>query len=187
MSEHVHTPVNAKTVRLTRGKHSRPEEGACVMELASMLAGEPFTDQPESVCPVIGALLRTYNDAIDDRRRQDLYGYAAQVIGTRSGPAVEHARIERCLEWAKEMKSSQSWLRRVLKPVDLGPHTFGQSQSAAQAAIRSIGRHTDASHAAMLSLIDELCELGAHVADAPAATGFPSPALHAEAFELNDS
>ena len=27
-----------------------------------MLAGEPFTDQPESVCPVIASFLRAYND-----------------------------------------------------------------------------------------------------------------------------
>jgi hypothetical protein len=39
------------------------------MELSSMLAGEPFTDHPVAVCPVIGALLRTYNDTIDDERR----------------------------------------------------------------------------------------------------------------------
>ncbi len=48
------------------------------MELASMLAGETFTDHPESVCPVIGSLLRAYNDRLDDDRRQDLYRYAAQ-------------------------------------------------------------------------------------------------------------
>ena len=29
----------------------------CVMELASMLAGERFGDRPVSVCPVIGAFL----------------------------------------------------------------------------------------------------------------------------------
>jgi hypothetical protein len=157
------------------------------MELDSMLAGEPFTDQPESVCPVIGALLRTYNDSIDDRRRQDLYGYAARVIGTRAGSPVEHDRIERCLEWAKEMKNSQNWLRRVLKPVDLGPHTFGQAQSAAQAAIRSIGRHTDSTHEATLSLVDELCEMGEHPVDLPVATRVRSPAFITEALELNDS
>ncbi len=34
---------NYQTVKLSRGKHSSPEYGACVMELASMLAGEPFS------------------------------------------------------------------------------------------------------------------------------------------------
>ena len=49
--------VSHQTIKLTAGKHSTPHEGACVMELASMLAGEPFSDHPASVCPVIGSLL----------------------------------------------------------------------------------------------------------------------------------
>ena len=47
-----------QTVRLSRGKHASPRSGACVMELASMLAGEPFSDRPDCACPVIGAFLR---------------------------------------------------------------------------------------------------------------------------------
>jgi hypothetical protein len=39
------------------------------MELASMLADEPFTDRPATASPVIAAFLRTYNDGIDDARR----------------------------------------------------------------------------------------------------------------------
>ena len=35
------TRVTHQTVRLTTGKHTSPSDGACVMELASMLAGEP--------------------------------------------------------------------------------------------------------------------------------------------------
>jgi hypothetical protein len=160
MSNEVHAPVNAKTIKLSKGKHSSPEEGACVMELASMLACEPFSDQPKSVCPVIGTLLRTYNDSLDDERRQDLYRYASQVIGTRASFTVERARMERCLEWAREMKKSQTWLRRVFRPLELGPYSFGQAQSAAQMAIRSIPRHTDDTHAAALALVDELCAIG---------------------------
>ena len=68
------TPVvSHQTVRLSPGRHGRPEDGVCVMELASMLAGERFSDRPRSVCPVIAAFLRSYNDQVDDRRRQDLY------------------------------------------------------------------------------------------------------------------
>ena len=84
-----------QTVKLTRGKHVSPRQGACVMELASMLAGERFDDHPRSVCPVIGMVLRSYNDGIDDARRQDLYGLAAQVVGTRNRD-LRNERIERC-------------------------------------------------------------------------------------------
>lgn len=65
--------LNHQTVRLTRGPNSSPDEGVCAMELASMLAGEPFSDRPISVSAVITGVLRTHNDRIDDRRRQDLY------------------------------------------------------------------------------------------------------------------
>ena len=82
-----------QTLTLSKGKHDSPEDGACVMELASMLAGEPFSDHPESVCPVIGSFLRAYNDRIDDARRQDLYASAAAAAAavprrTCSTPAL---------------------------------------------------------------------------------------------------
>jgi hypothetical protein len=51
----VSTPPTHQTVRLARGEHATPERGVCVMGLASMLAGEPFTDHPEAVCPAIAA------------------------------------------------------------------------------------------------------------------------------------
>ena len=52
-----------------------------------MLSGEPFTDHPASVCPVIGSFLRSYNDSIDQRRRQSLYDYASKVVGSRAARA----------------------------------------------------------------------------------------------------
>src|SRR3954470_8983946 len=81
-----------QTIRLIRGRHSSPERGACVMEVASMLAAEPFSDEPSCVCPVIAEFLRTYNDQVDHVRRQDLYAFAALVVGTREGPVVERQR-----------------------------------------------------------------------------------------------
>src|SRR2546421_4590903 len=97
------SPVSYQTIKLSKGKHSSPEDGACVMELASMLAGEPFTDHPASVCPVIGSFLRSYNDSIDERRRQSLYDYASKVVGSRSSRRAQEARAERLTEWADEM------------------------------------------------------------------------------------
>ena len=78
------SPVSHQTIKLSPGKHYSPDDGACVMELASMLAGEPFNDHPASVCPVLGSVLRSYNDSVDDDARQDLYAYAARVVGTRA-------------------------------------------------------------------------------------------------------
>src|SRR5437588_12579468 len=96
-------PISYQTMKLSRGRHSSPEHGACVMELASMLAGESFSDHPRSVSRPIASFLRGYNDLIDDRRRGDLYRYAALTVGTTSSPAVENARIARLLAWGDDL------------------------------------------------------------------------------------
>jgi len=109
------TDVSFQTVRLARGRHRAPQDGACVMELASMIAHEPFTDQPDSVCRVIAAVLRSYNDAVNDARRQDLYGCAAAVLGTRAPDSVERARAAHCLLAIEELRDARetSWRWRV--------------------------------------------------------------------------
>ncbi len=89
------------TVRLSPGRHRSPHAGVCVMELASMLADEPFSDRAGAVSPVIGAFLPTYNDGIDDSRRQDLYPLAALVVGTTASRAVEEERAARCPGFAR--------------------------------------------------------------------------------------
>ncbi len=81
-----------QTVRLAAGSHAWPAAGACVVELASMLAGEPFSAYPSCVCPVIAAFMRTYNDLIDDTRRQDLYPYASAIVGSRATKTEERKR-----------------------------------------------------------------------------------------------
>ena len=151
--------VTFQTIKLSKGKHRSPEDGACVMELASMLAGEQFTDHPASACPVISALLRSYNDSIDDRRRQDLYGYAAKVVGSRSSLAVEHARAERLTAWTHERRPPRRsrWLMssrlRAFAP-DPPVHIL------AARAIQAIPAHDDRTHAEVLALVDQLLAIG---------------------------
>jgi hypothetical protein len=96
-------PPSHQVVKLMRGKHSSPAEGACVVELASMLAGERFSDRPRSVCPVIGSYMRTLNDGLDEASRQQLYPYAAAIVGTREASKVSARRARLCLEWAEAM------------------------------------------------------------------------------------
>ena len=92
--------ANHQTVRLARGRHRSPDEGACVMELASMLAGERFTDRPSCVDPVLAAYLRALNDRLDARRRLDLRPYAAAVVGTNGNRSATRRRRRRCLRRA---------------------------------------------------------------------------------------
>jgi hypothetical protein len=148
-----------QTIRLSRGTHQSPEEGACVMELASMLADEPFSDHPRSVCPVIGAFLRDYNDSVPKDRRQDLYGYAAVVVGTRASASVQRARAVHLAAWSREMRRRRyakflpNFVARALSRLVKSPS--GVDPLAAD-AMRSLGGHTDQTHAAVLALVDEM-------------------------------
>jgi hypothetical protein len=163
-------PVNYKTVKLAAGKHDEPADGVCVMELASMIAGEPFSDHPRSVCPVIGAFLRAYNDAVDDRRRQDLYELAALAIGTRDSWVIEQMRGRRCREWAEEVWSERSWPLRLFGRRAAGVDGDLKAQGVARAAVAAIGRHTDQTHAKALALVADLCAISSEtpgVAKAP--------------------
>jgi hypothetical protein len=90
------TQPTQQTIRIEKGRHAAPTQGVCVMELASMLAGDRFSDQPRSVCPVIAAFLRAYNDWIDADRRQDLHRFASAAVGTRASSEVEDARLRLC-------------------------------------------------------------------------------------------
>jgi hypothetical protein len=100
-----------QTVRLAVGSHADPAAGACVLELASMLAGERFSAYPSCVCPVIAAFMRTYNDLIDDTRRQDLYPYAAAIVGSKASKSEEVKRARLCRSWVTRI-AAPSFLRR---------------------------------------------------------------------------
>ena len=148
-----------QTVKLSKGKHSSPRQGACVMELASMLAGERFTDHPKSVSPVIAALLRAYNDMLDDERRQDLYGYASKCVGSTGSADLETLRVQRLMEWA-ERAQDRRWPGTMLHRLTqkFAPRT--DAAAAAQHAIRATRGLSDRTHQAVLRLVDELISIG---------------------------
>jgi hypothetical protein len=69
---------------LSRGKHRRPRNGACVMEYTSYLAGERWTDHPRCTHPLLGELARQVNDFISDDARQALGMLVPDMIGLTS-------------------------------------------------------------------------------------------------------
>ena len=165
-------PVSHQTVKLGRGKHTSPEKGVCVMELASMLAGEPFNDHPAAVCPVLGSLLRSYNDSVDDETRQDLYAYAAKIVGTRAGADVERRRSERVTAWTYERRlrrmrrfMPEFVARRLCQLKTLSLESIGTQ------AVRQIPRHTEETHRAMLGLIDDLLAIRSRTRESRQQTG----------------
>jgi hypothetical protein len=120
------------------------------MELASMLAHEPFSDRPASVSPVIAGFLRSYNDHVDDGRRQDLYRYAARVVGTRAHEATEVLRAEMSLRWARTVCERPPLHVRVLHRLLRCQGLDVDGVYAARAAVAT-GNHEQA-----LTLLDDL-------------------------------
>jgi hypothetical protein len=130
------------------------------MELASMLAGERFGDRPPSVCPVIGAILRAYNDNVDDGRRQDLYRFAADAVDTRRNYHAQRRRADAALDWAIARHASRGGT--VLAPPDPeGPRDeIGYYVVSALIGRGSrVGCWSDDEHAAMIALLDGLIEI----------------------------
>ncbi len=83
---------------LRRGRHDRPEEGLSLMEAVAFFMGEPHSDHPACVCPLLAHYGRALNDRLE-ARRQDLVPYIPRLVGTAGGKAVFRARL-RCLSEA---------------------------------------------------------------------------------------
>jgi len=87
-------------LRLAPGGHDSPRDGVCVVELASLIAREEFSDRPRCVCPVLAAFLRGWNDRAAHAERQRLAPYATLIVGSRGDRETTRRRREICLEWA---------------------------------------------------------------------------------------
>jgi hypothetical protein len=135
------------------------------MELSSMLAGERFSDRPKSVCPLIGAVLRTYNDSLDDQRRQDLYRFAAEAVGTRGDYSLQRERAVVALDAARAARGEAPQGKRLQEPTpDAGPEEIADyvvESMARRAYSRYRSRRwDDVSHERMVALLDRLIATG---------------------------
>lgn len=168
--------ISHQNVKLSPGRHRSPADGMCAMELASVLAGERFSDHPRSVCPVIAAVVRTYNDVTDDDGRRALIPYAAMAVGTRAGADVRRDRAERCRAWATQIAERTPRWRLYRRRIARRPPPFhGTGAGCGAWAVRSLGARAKEHQAEVLALLDELIALGAPAPGAVPAR-LPAPA-----------
>ena len=154
------------SVRLEPGRHRSPGDGVCVVELASMIGGEKFTDRPKCVCPVIGSFLRCWNDHAGYADRQRLQPYASRVVGTGGHRRISRIRRDICLSHAganldrRLLGRVASRLRmrfRIFWAVGFFPAIWLKEGAGAYAA--RVGFSRDGSDQAF-ALLDRLLEVG---------------------------
>ena len=99
--------------KLSRGAHSLGDRQtkACLLEVVSLKAEEPFSDRPESVSPVLAAFGRGLWDTTpDDQPLADLLPFADRLIGTAGRPDLDQEAGLMAADWAIR-RFPAPWLR----------------------------------------------------------------------------
>jgi len=111
---------------LSAGKHRSPDEGACFMELASVLAGEAFSDRPRCTHPLLAEVARRVNDTLDDVRRQRLVTLVPAVVGVKGhNPAMTAALVQEVTLAALSVQSQSKPLRKACRRATRRGHASG--------------------------------------------------------------
>ena len=96
---------------LSSGDHHSFEDGVCAMEAVAYITGEPHSDHPACVCPVITAFMISWNDSLSDEDRNRLIlPLIVKTVGTRSTPEVEERRAIMAADWLIRVHTP-AWLR----------------------------------------------------------------------------
>jgi hypothetical protein len=86
------------TLTLTSGAHGSRKDGVCWAEAAAWLAGQPHTDHPPCVSPLLAAYGRSLNDMLPDDTRQQLKQYIRPALNT-AGDGKDLTRTWLALDW----------------------------------------------------------------------------------------
>jgi hypothetical protein len=98
------------------GRHRDPRDGRCLLELVSVLAGEPWTDHPRCVHPVLAGIARRVNDACSDDGRDALIPLALPLIGTAAAAeTVSAILVRRCASAALSVRPDLRRLHRMAR------------------------------------------------------------------------
>jgi hypothetical protein len=128
--------------QLSRGKHRSAKTGACFMEFASYLAGEPWSDSPQCTDPLLAHVARGVNDLLPDARRGEIAPEIPRVIGLRGdhrilAPVIAMRAAANALPVASAGRQSALALALVtlptLLPCDVAPSVRAAAQQALEA------------------------------------------------------
>ena len=107
----IDTEKLASITTLDKGAHTSDAGAMCAMEAAAYVAGEPWSDHPQCVSPVIAAFLRSWNDGLpDEDRTRLLLPLIPDTIGTATTTADEATRAWMATDWVVRVHAP-AWLR----------------------------------------------------------------------------
>jgi hypothetical protein len=99
------------------GRHRGPEHGACVMEYASVLAGQPWSDSPACTDRALGALARRVNDDVEPQARATLAAIAPRLVGAVGPRAATDVVIAAVIRVGLECAPDDVVLARIRRRV----------------------------------------------------------------------
>ncbi|MCA8942591.1 MAG: hypothetical protein KDB80_08560 [Planctomycetes bacterium] len=139
-------------IPLLPGKHPTREHGMCAMELVAWLAGEEHTDQPECTCPVLGSVVRTFNDVVPDTDTRNRYvrPLVPRLIHTVADEATQRRRAFLALDTAVRFFAAMSLAAAgkidAAESINALPEVTDEATAADAAA--ALERHGRTVHAA---------------------------------------
>jgi hypothetical protein len=94
---------------LSDGSHENPSQGACVMEYASILAGEEFTDNPMCSHKNVTHIAQLVNDLLPPDERHRILEHLPRIMNTRIDDLVLSNEVSNALElfdneWRESMR-----------------------------------------------------------------------------------
>ena len=126
---------------LDRGGHRSPDQGACLMEYVSVLAGTRFSDHPRCTHPALAQLARVVNDeVVNPAARSRLAVLAPDLIGTRCrDPRITLTVMACCLRAAAAARPQGRDLLQALERIDAQLNRLQAQQGRRWARLRNVG------------------------------------------------
>ena len=164
---------------LKHGAHADFERGVCAMEAVAWLAGEPHSDSPKCACPVVAALVRSWNDSLptDEDRNRLLRPLVPKIVGTRGKTdALLLRRMWAVVDWQIRVYAP-AFLRAAkldeaaralesLPEIDSAERLVASEKetSAAESAAESVAESAlqptvSSLQSSMVALIERLCDM----------------------------
>lgn len=107
-------PETLATLELGHGSHHDRRDGVCFKEAVSWAAGEPHSDHPDCVSPVLNRFGIALNDRLSHEHRQLLKSFVFEEIGT-AGDGLDDQRRALLRQWVTQ-KALPEWLELAKLP-----------------------------------------------------------------------